>query len=118
MNAKLRLCVIERGPFSRPKPPSVLDILVPQSFGFPVLKRHASSAPAGDGVRGALFWTVRSRVKEHAHCCSLLGGMFPMPRVIYAMASDGLIFRFLSRVNDRFKTPLIATITAGVMAGK
>ena len=41
-----------------------------------------------------------------------------MPRVIYAMASDGLIFRFLSYVNERFKTPLTATITAGIMAGK
>ena len=41
-----------------------------------------------------------------------------MPRVIYAMASDGLIFRFLAYVNDRFKTPLTATVTAGVMAGK
>lgn len=50
--------------------------------------------------------------------CSLLGAMFPMPRVIYAMASDGLIFRFLSYVNERFKTPLTATITAGIMAGK
>ena len=44
--------------------------------------------------------------------------MFPMPRVIYAMASDGLIFHFLSYVNERFKTPLTATITAGIMAGK
>lgn len=41
-----------------------------------------------------------------------------MPRVIYAMASDGLIFRFLAYVSEKFKTPLTATITAGVMAGK
>ncbi|CAH1772769.1 unnamed protein product [Owenia fusiformis] len=48
---------------------------------------------------------------------SLLGAMFPLPRVIYAMASDGLLFRFLARVNERFKTPLIATLISGLFAG-
>ena len=43
--------------------------------------------------------------------------MFPLPRVIYAIASDGLIFKFLARVNDRFKTPLIATFISGIFAG-
>ncbi|XP_045162288.2 cationic amino acid transporter 2-like isoform X2 [Mercenaria mercenaria] len=48
---------------------------------------------------------------------SLLGAMFPLPRVIYAIASDGLIFKFLAKVNDRFKTPLIATLISGAFAG-
>ncbi|KAG7278067.1 hypothetical protein CRUP_029012 [Coryphaenoides rupestris] len=47
---------------------------------------------------------------------SLLGCMFPLPRVIHAMASDGLIFRFLSRMCERTKTPLQATVISGVVA--
>ncbi|KAH7960888.1 hypothetical protein HPB49_024209 [Dermacentor silvarum] len=48
---------------------------------------------------------------------SLLGGMFPLPRVLYAMGSDGLIFRFLAIVHPRLKTPLIATAVSGIFAG-
>ncbi|KAL7638807.1 UNVERIFIED_CONTAM: hypothetical protein RMT77_010341 [Armadillidium vulgare] len=47
---------------------------------------------------------------------SLLGAMFPMPRVIYAMADDGLIFKFLAKIHKKFKTPAIATILAGFLA--
>jgi len=42
--------------------------------------------------------------------------MFPLPRVIYAMATDGLIFRSLAKINERFKTPLIATFISGFLA--
>uniref|UniRef100_A0A2D4IBR8 Cationic amino acid transporter C-terminal domain-containing protein n=1 Tax=Micrurus lemniscatus lemniscatus TaxID=129467 RepID=A0A2D4IBR8_MICLE len=42
--------------------------------------------------------------------------MFPMPRVIYAMAEDGLLFRFLFRVHNRTKTPLVATVVSGIIA--
>ena len=43
--------------------------------------------------------------------------MFPLPRVIYAMSSDGLLFRKLGLINERFKTPLIGTALSGVFAG-
>ncbi|KAG5450974.1 High affinity cationic amino acid transporter 1 [Clonorchis sinensis] len=48
---------------------------------------------------------------------SLLGGLFPLPRIVYAMASDGLLFRFLGRVSRRFRTPLVSTMLFGLLAG-
>jgi len=48
---------------------------------------------------------------------SLLGAMFPLPRVLYAMATDGIIFRSLAEIHPRYKTPLLATILSGVFAG-
>jgi cationic amino acid transporter 2 len=40
-----------------------------------------------------------------------------LPRIIYAMASDSLIFRFLGRVSSRFKTPVVGTLLAGLLTG-
>lgn len=48
---------------------------------------------------------------------SLMGAMFPLPRVIYAMAKDGLLFSFMCKVHHRFKTPLHATLFAGFFTG-
>lgn len=47
---------------------------------------------------------------------SLLGCLYPLPRILYAMAEDGLLFKFLSDVNPRFKTPLKSTIISGIFA--
>ncbi|XP_075160148.1 cationic amino acid transporter slimfast [Haematobia irritans] len=51
-----------------------------------------------------------------ALCTSLLGAMFPLPRVLYAMGNDGIIFKKLSKVNGYTKTPLVATILSGILA--
>ena len=47
---------------------------------------------------------------------SLLGSLFPMPRIIYAMSSDGLLFNFLSHIFPPTGTPLIATVITGLFA--
>lgn len=47
---------------------------------------------------------------------SLLGALVPLPRMLYSMASDGVIFKFLAKVNPRTEIPMIATVLSGVLA--
>ncbi|XP_065204744.1 cationic amino acid transporter 3-like isoform X2 [Planococcus citri] len=48
---------------------------------------------------------------------SLLGAIFPLPRILYSMANDGLLFSSFTNVNKFTRTPLIATVVSGVLSG-
>ncbi|KZC04782.1 PREDICTED: cationic amino acid transporter 3 [Dufourea novaeangliae] len=52
-----------------------------------------------------------------ALCTSLLGAMFPLPRILYAMGSDGIIFRQFASVHPRTMTPIFGTVIAGLFTG-
>ncbi|KAL4112645.1 hypothetical protein QTP88_016393 [Uroleucon formosanum] len=70
-----------------------------ENLGMPVLKYLVTC-----GAVFALFTT-------------LIGCIFPIPRILYAMSSDGLLFSFLATMNERTKTPFTASIICGVCAG-
>lgn len=44
--------------------------------------------------------------------------MFSMPRILMTMAQDGLMFNMFSIIHPKFKTPVLATLMAGLFAGK
>uniref|UniRef100_H2Y701 Cationic amino acid transporter C-terminal domain-containing protein n=1 Tax=Ciona savignyi TaxID=51511 RepID=H2Y701_CIOSA len=65
------------------------------------------------------FWQAKYIISVGAFASlvvSLLGSLFPMPRVLYTMASDGLVFRFLGNVMKYTETPVIATVISGSIA--
>lgn len=45
---------------------------------------------------------------------SQLGGMYPLPRILYSMAQDKLIYSSLAHVNRRLKLPVRATIVGSI----
>ena len=57
-----------------------------------------------------IFDKIRSSIETKQGC------MFPLPRVVYAMADDGLIFRGLANINEKTKTPVIATLSMASLA--
>ena len=47
---------------------------------------------------------------------NVLSGCYVISRNVYALAMDGLLFSCFAKVNDRTKTPLLATLCVGIVA--
>jgi amino acid transporter len=47
----------------------------------------------------------------------MYSALYPVPRIIYSMASDGLIFKPFAQVLPKIKSPWIATLTTGIISG-
>ena len=64
-------------------------------------------------------WTVAEYVVSigaiFGLCASLMGSMFPLPRIVFAMSADGLLFKFLGEVSPKYQTPLKGTLLTGFL---
>ena len=48
---------------------------------------------------------------------ALLGVLFPSTRIVYNMADDGLVYRWMGRVNAKTQVPIAATMVCTVVGG-
>ncbi|XP_065215220.1 cationic amino acid transporter 2-like isoform X1 [Planococcus citri] len=48
---------------------------------------------------------------------ALFGAFFPISRIIYSMADDGLLFKIFNKISKRFGTPVAGTMCTGVLTG-
>nr|XP_002124711.1 high affinity cationic amino acid transporter 1 [Ciona intestinalis] len=82
------------------QPYYLLDVNAPLPIAFIHVGFGWASKPVAVGSMCALM-------------ASVLGAAVGMPRIVFSMARDGLIFKFLGRVMDSNGTPVIATIVSG-----
>ncbi|EXB68044.1 Cationic amino acid transporter 4 [Morus notabilis] len=73
-----------------------------------------SSAFASYGVQWAVYIITTGAVT--ALFASLLGSILPQPRILMAMARDGLLPSFFSHINKNTQIPLKGTIVTGIFA--
>lgn len=67
--------------------------------------------------RGAYF--AKYIIAAGALCgmtAAINGGLFPLPRLLYAMATDGLIFKSFACVSKNTEVPFVGTIFSGILA--
>ncbi|KAL4376602.1 hypothetical protein GQ457_02G030530 [Hibiscus cannabinus] len=73
-----------------------------------------SSAFASHGMQWAAYIITVGAFT--ALCSTLMGSMLPQPRILMAMARDGLLPSFFSDVNKRSQVPVKSTLTTGIVA--
>ncbi|XP_027068357.1 cationic amino acid transporter 4, vacuolar isoform X2 [Coffea arabica] len=72
-----------------------------------------SSAFASYGMEWAAYIITTGTVT--ALCASLMGSILPQPRILMAMARDGLLPSFFSDINKHTRVPVKSTIVTGCL---
>ncbi|KAM7505152.1 hypothetical protein LguiB_004056 [Lonicera macranthoides] len=73
-----------------------------------------SSAFATHGIHWAAYIITIGAFT--ALCSTLMGSLLPQPRILMAMARDGLLPSFFSDVNKRTQVPVKGTVVTGLIA--
>lgn len=73
-----------------------------------------SSAFSANGMQWAAYIVTAGAVT--ALCASLMGSLLPQPRLLMAMARDGLLPAFFSDISTRTQVPVKSTVTTGMLA--
>lgn len=71
-----------------------------------------SSAFSGYGMEWAVYIIAAGAVT--ALCASLIGAIIPQPRILMAMARDGLLPSFFSDISEHTQVPVKGTIATGI----
>ncbi|XP_073286797.1 cationic amino acid transporter 2, vacuolar-like [Primulina huaijiensis] len=74
-----------------------------------------SSAFASRGVKWAAYIIAVGACT--ALCSTLMGSILPQPRILMAMARDGLLPSFFSDVNKSTQVPVKSTVVTGLLSG-
>ncbi|GAB2263751.1 hypothetical protein Droror1_Dr00025885 [Drosera rotundifolia] len=73
-----------------------------------------SSAFATHGMQWAAYIITVGAVT--ALCSTLMGSLLPQPRILMAMARDGLLPSFFSDVSKKSQVPVKSTVTTGIVS--
>jgi len=73
-----------------------------------------SSAFARHGMQWAMYLVTSGAVL--ALCSTLMGSILPQPRILMAMARDGLLPSFFADVSEKTQVPVKSTIITGICA--
>ncbi|KAK0393244.1 hypothetical protein QR680_000114 [Steinernema hermaphroditum] len=81
----------------------------------PYKEVHPTAAFADAFARRGAVWAkyVVSLGALSGMTTSLVGSMFALPRCVYAMAQDGLIFKTFAHINEKTKVPVNAVVVFG-----
>ena len=73
------------------------------------------AADAAQAIVGRVGVGLVAIVVMVATFSTLLGSMLTAPRIFFAMADDGLLFRGVARVHPTFRTPSVAIVLTGLL---